>query len=110
MPEYDDGDEDFNDPDITDDVLARLSHERQVLDLDLVSQTKKLLQEAGPAAALNLITMANSAQNENVKYNANKFIVEKLLDPANEGSKGVLEDLIGDLVVGAERIANGGQI
>lgn len=109
MGDYDDS-EDFNDPDITDDMLARLSHERQVMDLDLVAQTKKLLQEAGPAAALNIVTMANGAQNENVRYNANKFIVERLLDPENEGGKGVLEDMLGDLVKSAETIANGGQI
>lgn len=109
MPEYDDG-EDYNDPDITDDMLARLSHERQVMDLDLASQTKKLLQEAAPAAALNIITLASGAANENIRFNASKYIVDKILDPDNEAGKGVLEDMLGDLVKSAETIANGGQI
>ena len=103
-------DEDFNDPDITDDVLAKLSHERQVLDIDLEEQTKRLLREHGPRAAMNIVQMSNNASNENVKYNANKYIVDYMLNPETSGGKGVLEEMLNDLVVKAETIANGGNI
>jgi hypothetical protein len=112
-PDYDpikDPDYNWDDPEITEAKLEALKMERAVMDIDYTQQVKDMLTQAAPGAALGIISMANSATNENIKFNAQKYIVDRLLDPDAEAGAGLLESLLGDLVKDAEALANGKKI
>jgi hypothetical protein len=107
--EYDpkqDPDYDWSDPEITDEKLEALKQERQVMDIDFEEQARRIMREALPGAALGVVALSRNAQNDNVKFNAQKYIMEYFKD-GNGDSGGLLEDLVGDLVKNAEKLANG---
>ena len=106
----DDFDDDNNFDAFEDDEASKaLAMERTVMDIDHAAQIRRLVREAAPRAVVSLITLSTTAQNENVRMNASKYLVDLTLDREIEAG-GQLEELMGDLVRDASKIANGGAI
>ena len=102
-----DPDYNWDDPEITEEALEALKMEREVLDVDYKTQALRILQESAPGAALGMVALARGGSNENVRMNAQKYILDFVRDPDTAAGGQLLEDLIGDLVVNAEKLANG---
>jgi hypothetical protein len=103
-----DDDEDFDDPDVTEDALdAAFRQEREVMGLDFREQTLKLLEEAAPRAAQSIVNLAFNGANENTRLNAAKYVVDLTRDPESDAGKGILEKALEGLVKDAEQLANG---
>lgn len=102
-----DDDEDDLHNEISQEALDALKMERQVLEISHAEQVRNLLLEAAPSAALQIVALSQGAMNENIKFNAAKYLVDNVLDPNSETGKGLLEDIMGGLIKDAEALANG---
>jgi hypothetical protein len=94
----------------SDEALESLKMERSVRgDLTNTDLTKKLLEEAGPQAAMSIIHIALHGTNENTRLNAAKYVTDNLIAEGGSGAgKQGWEALIGDTISEAEVHANTG--
>jgi hypothetical protein len=83
---------------VSDDELAALRMERQYL-VGLKGtgpdQAMAILREASPAAAMQIVKLAQQADSETVRLRASTYILDKVSD-AGEGAKNPWDDIMGD--------------
>jgi hypothetical protein len=63
-------------------ALRRLAEETNILrstDGDPTSTADEILRSAAPEAALSMVWMAVHSKDERVRYNASKFVLDKIL-------------------------------
>lgn len=91
-----------------DDAVEGLKMERTVhTDESPEEMTKRMIEEAGPLAAASIIHLALHSQNDNTRFNASKYIADKLYgDESGKSGKSPWEELMADVVSSAELIAN----
>lgn len=91
----------------SDEALEGLKMERAVQgDEDAETQTKRLLKEAGPAAAASIIHIALHSANDNTRLNAAKYITDKFYDDGAGNAAAAWEDLVANVIDTAELVAN----
>jgi len=92
----------------SDEALEFLKEERTVFgDVSNVELTRRLIEEAAPAAALSMIHLSRHAVNENTRMNASKWVVEMATNIETEDGKAAWEKMLPDVVHEAEKIAHG---
>jgi hypothetical protein len=70
---------------------------------------RRLFEENSAKAAMNIISMASNAASERIRFDANKYIVERVLGPLsatnNDGAPGSLEHTLAEM---EKNISGGG--
>jgi hypothetical protein len=93
----------------SDQTLENLKMERSVRPEETNEQmTRRLLEEAAPAAAQSIIHLALHSPNDNTRLNAAKYVTDSLLESDSSGGKAKWEELIGTAVSEVEVYANQG--
>lgn len=98
-------------------ALANLSMEKALSELGSPQETaKRLFEENLPLATMAICHLATRADNDAIRFNAAKYVVERTMGPAEKQDKiegrhiwdDVYDEVTDDLHEQAERYANGG--
>jgi CHAT domain-containing protein len=68
--------------------------------------TRKILEDAAPAAAMRIVHIATHGSNENTALRASQYITDYMLQDQTDDGKASWEKLIGDVVEQVEVFAN----
>jgi CHAT domain-containing protein len=92
----------------SDAALEAVKMERTVTgDMTNEALTRKILEEAGPQAAMSIVHLAVHGTNENTRLNAAKYVTDNLINEGASATKAKWEDLVGEAISEAEVYANG---
>ena len=103
---------DSDDEDVwsSEDAFETLRMERTVHPDETPEQmTKRILEQAGPAAATSIVHIALHSTNDNTRLNAAKYITDLVYADDSGKAKAPWEDLVAEVISQAELHANVGQ-
>src|SRR5688500_819649 len=87
----------------SDEALENLKMERQVNpDRDSEALCRKMLEDAAPMALQSIIHIALHSGNDNTRFNAAKYITDKVLEDDTAGTVSKWEQIVGEVVDQAE--------